>query len=305
MHSMPKSARPTAALCRSLRGSLLILSMVVAAACGDRAAKQAAADSALVKDLALANQQTPVPTFQDTTVAPAPAPATRAKEEPPAPVRTKAAPTHTPPPVQQQVSHAPPPQPVQQPVPAPVVQTPAPAPAAMPAEIGAGSGGTLTSGSKVCTSTNLPGDKLVATLNNAVTGTNGAVIPAGSNVVLEVASASAGQNGQAPQIGFRIRAIVVNDQTYAVSGSVITLDSLQRTKVAAVDPNADKKKVIGGAIAGAILGQMIGHSTKGTVIGAAAGAAAGAAISKSGEKWEGCLPAGAALRVTLNEPIVM
>lgn len=283
-----------------------VTALIVLAACRDKAANdRAAADSALTRDLTLASAPTVQPTFQDTAVAPAPAAAKQRTQEPPAPVRRRAAPqprVEAPRPVAQ---HTLPPQPTPQ----PVVQAsvPAPAPAAAPArgEIGTGTGLSLTSGSKVCTSSNLPGDKIVATLNSAVTGTNGAVIPAGANVVLEVASASAGQNGGTPQITFRIRSIVVNDQTYQVNGNVSTLDSLQRTKVASADPNADKKKVIGGAIAGAILGQMIGHNTKGTVIGAAAGAAAGAAVAKSGEKWEGCLPAGAALRVTLNEPIVM
>lgn len=287
---------------------LAATALVTLAACGDkRANDRAAADSALTRDLTLASAPTVQPTFQDTAVAPAPAAAKQRKEEPPAPapVRRRSAPqprVESPRPVEQ---HTLPPQPVPQ----PVAQAPAPAPmpAAAPArgEIGAGTGFSLTTGSKVCTSSNLPGDKIVATLNNAVTGTNGAVIPAGANVVLEVASASAGQNGGPPQITFRVRSIVVNDQTYSVSANVTTLDSLQRTKVAGADPNADKKKVIGGAIAGAILGQMIGHNTKGTVIGAAAGAAAGAAVAKSGEKWEGCLPAGAALRVSLTEPIVM
>lgn len=294
MNVMPKSARPTAAL----RGSLLVLSMVVAAACGDRAAKnQAAADSTLVKDLALANQQTSVPTFQDTAVAPAPAPASRAKEEPPAPVRVKSAPRRTPRPVPQPVQRAP--EPERAPVPAPVIHVPAASPAPLPAAIGAGSGGTLTSGSKVCTSTNLPGDKLVATLNEAITGTNGAVIPAGSSVVLEVASV----NADNAQITFRVRSVVVNDRTYNVSADVTPQAPLEKSKVASQDNG--KTKVIGGAIAGAILGQMIGHNTKGTIIGAAAGAAAGAAVNKSGEKYEGCLPAGAPLRLTLTAPLVI
>jgi hypothetical protein len=299
MHVLKSSFRLTAALAVG----------ATIAACGDkRANDRAAADSALTRDLTLASAPTVQPTFQDTAVSPAPAAAKQRTEEPPAPtpVRRRAAPkprVEAPRPVEQ---HTLPPQPVAQPVAQAPVSAPAPA-AAAPArgEIGAGSGFSLTSGAKVCTSSNLPGDKIVATLNSAVTGTNGAVIPAGANVVLEVASASAGQNGEPPRIAFRVRSIVVNDQTYQVSGNVATLDSLQRTKVAGADPNADKKKVIGGAIAGAILGQMIGHNTKGTVIGAAAGAAAGAAVAKSGEKWEGCLPAGAALRLTLTEPITM
>jgi uncharacterized membrane protein len=90
-----------------------------------------------------------------------------------------------------------------------------------------------------------------------------------------------------------------------VSGDVSTVSPLEKTKVANGDPNAEKKKVVGGAIAGAILGQMIGHNTKGTIIGAAAGAATGAAISRGGESYEGCLPAGSSLRITLNAPILM
>ena len=70
---------------------------------------------------------------------------------------------------------------------------PAPAPATVPAatpapargEIGSGATFALTNGTKVCTS-NQPGDKIVATLNESVTGSNGAVIPSGSTVVLDV-----------------------------------------------------------------------------------------------------------------------
>jgi YMGG-like Gly-zipper len=188
-----------------------------------------------------------------------------------------------------------------------VAQAPAPVPAAAPArgEIGVGTGFGLTSGAKVCTNTNRAGDKIVATLNSAVTGSNGAVIPAGSTIVLEVASTSSGQNGDGAQINFRIRSLVINDKTYDVNGDVSTVSALEKTKVANGDPNAEKKKVVGGAIAGAILGQMIGHNTKGTIIGAAAGAATGAAISRSGESYEGCLPAGSSLHITLNSPILM
>jgi uncharacterized protein YcfJ len=145
----------------------------------------------------------------------------------------------------------------------------------------------------------------VATVNSAVTGTNGAVIPAGSTVVLEIASVTAGANEESAQITFRVRSVVMNDHTYNVDAQVAPVSGLEKSKVQGQDPNADKKKVIGGAVAGAILGQILGKNTKSTVIGAAAGAAAGAAVAKSGEKWEGCLPEGSPLRVTLNAPIVI
>ena len=185
---------------------------------------------------------------------------------------------------------------------------PAPTPAQMPAatpargEIGSGSTFALTNGTKVCTS-NVPGDKIVATLNESVTGSNGAVIPSGSTVVLEVASVTPGENGSDPKIALRVRSVVVSDKTYSVAGDVTPLAPLDKTKIA--DGGTDKTKVVGGAIAGAILGQMIGHNTKGTLIGAAAGAATGAAVGQKGEQWAACLPAGAPLRLTLSSPIVM
>jgi hypothetical protein len=182
--------------------------------------------------------------------------------------------------------------------------TPAPAtaPAASRGQIGAGTGIVMTSGGRVCTETNRPGDKIVATVNESVNGTNGAVIPSGSKVVLEVASVTPGDQAQ---ILFRVRSIVVNDSLYNVEGTVTPSTPLERVKVANSDANADKKKVIGGAIAGAILGQIIGHNTKGTVIGAATGAAAGAVAAKAGEKYEACLPAGASLHMTLSQPVAM
>ncbi len=279
------------------------LALIAASACADKAAKSGAVDSSLARDLALAGSQTAQPTtFQDTAVSPAPtpAPAAKTRHEEPAPVRTRVAQrpvTQTPRP------EAPPPTPAQ-PAPAPVAQAPAAAPAAAPshAEIGAGTGVALTSGTKVC-STSLPGDKFTATINSPVTGSNGAVIPAGSTVVLEVATS--GQNGDNPQLTFRVRAIVIGDKTYNVSADVQPEASFVKTKVENADPNADKKKVIGGAIAGAILGQIIGHNTKGTVIGAATGAAAGAAASKMSEKYEACLPAGSPMRLTLNSSLVI
>jgi hypothetical protein len=270
------------------------------AACSEHSGNRAATDSSLARDLALAGQQTAQPTFQDTTIAPAPAPAAHTNRDEQTPIRSRVARNprnRAPQPV--------PPSPSPEPVPAPQVQLAGPTPAAIHGVIGAGTGVGLTSGTKVCTSTNLPGDKLAATVNEPITGSNGAVIPAGSTVVLEVASPAAGQNPDPAHIAFRVRSVVINDKTYDVSGDVTTVSPVEKTKVAGTDISDNKGKVIGGAIAGALLGQLIGHNTKGTVIGAAAGAATGAAVAKSGERWESCLPAGAALHLTLNAPVVM
>jgi len=189
----------------------------------------------------------------------------------------------------------------------PSIPTPNPVPAAAPTampsrEIGAGAGIVMTTGGRVCTETNRPGDKIVATIDSPVSGTNGALIPAGSKVVLEIASVTPGDQAH---IDFRVRGLYVNDSLYTATGTVSPTTPLERVKVANPDANADKKKVIGGAIAGAILGQIIGHNTKGTVIGAATGAAAGAVAAKAGEKYENCLPAGASLHMTLGQSVAM
>jgi hypothetical protein len=282
------------------RAGTVALTLFALAAC-NKTDGRAAADSALARDLALASSQTTQPTFQDTAIAPAPTPVQQAKEEPPAPARTRARPKPQPP---KQVVETPAPRPVVNAVTSAPEPTPGPAAAPALASIGSGTGMALTSGSKVCTGTNMPGDKLVATVNEPVTGSNGAVIPAGSSVVLEIASVTPGANGEAAQMTFRVRSVVVNDKTYNVAAEVTPLAPLEKSKVAG-DPNAEKKKVIGGAIAGALIGQMIGHNTKGTIIGAAAGAATGAAVSRSGERWEGCLPAGAPMRLTLSSALII
>ncbi|HEY4219271.1 MAG TPA: YMGG-like glycine zipper-containing protein [Gemmatimonadaceae bacterium] len=286
------------------RASVAAVAFLAAAACSDKSKSTASTDSALAKDLALAGQQTAQPTFQDTAIAPAPTTATVSpKHEAPAPVRSRVSEKPATP-APRPVAHTPQPQPT----PAPVQQAPIPmvaGPAPIPAEIGSGTSVALTSGAKVCTSTNLPGDKIVATVNEPVTGSNGAVIPAGSTVVLEVASVNSGSTADSTAIVFRVKSLVVNDKMYTLAANVSTGGQLEKTKVQGTDPNADKKKVIGGAIAGALIGQLIGHNTKGTIIGAAAGAATGAVVAKSGEKWEGCLPAGAPIHLTLTGPLVM
>jgi hypothetical protein len=282
--------------------------LVMAAAC-NRDRSQVASDSGLARDLSLASsvQQAPA-TFQDTSLAPAPNPPREVER--PAPARERRAREQAQPIVRtlpRPVRRQPPPQ-QSAPVavtPAPSAPAPSPAPVAAHREIGAGATVDLTSTARVCTNTNRPGDKIVATVNSAITGSNGAVIPAGTAVVLEVASVTPGSTADGAQITFRVRSVVIEDKTYDAAADVTSLGTLEKTKVANIDPNADKRKVIGGAIAGAILGQMMGRNTKSTVIGAAAGAAAGAAVAKAGEKWEGCLPQGSPMRLTLNAPIVI
>jgi hypothetical protein len=255
---------------------LLVVAFALTACRGNDSSK---ADSALAADLALASQmQTAQPQFKDTS--PTVAQNQRAPQRIESAPRTRITP---------------------RPPAAPAGETEATASARV---IGPGSSFSLASQQRICTSSNRPGDRFVATLTNPVTGTNGAVIPAGSSVVLEVVALAPGTNGTDGTVRLSVHSVEFNGRSYPVSGEVYTTTDLERTRVM-TDPNADKKKVIGGAVAGAILGRVIGKSTKGTVIGAAAGAATGAAAAKATQSFEGCLPVGGGVRLTLSEALVL
>ena len=186
----------------------------------------------------------------------------------------------------------------------PVAEAPAPgpSPASTAGVIGAGARVGMTTNGRVCTNGLLAGDKFTATVNTATVGTNGAVIPAGATVVLEVASVQVGDPIESSRIQFRVRSIDVNGEARPAEGDVSTLASLDR--VSAPQGN-DRGKVIGGAIAGAVLGRILGGSTKATVIGGAAGAAAGTVAARRGQTGDACLPQGSPLRLTLSRDIVV
>jgi hypothetical protein len=160
----------------------------------------------------------------------------------------------------------------------------------------------LSTRSRVCTNS-LPGDKLVATVTSPVVGDDGAMIPAGSTVVLEVAAVTPGDSPESAQISLRVKSVVLGDEAHTVNGDVAIASDLERGPAAA--NGSDKKKVIGGAIAGAVIGQVMGRDTRSTVIGAAAGAAAGTAAAAATRKYHACLPAGASVRVTTSQPIIL
>lgn len=274
--------------------------LVLAGACSDKS-RQPAPDSALAKDLALAQQVAPAqPQFNDAPIAatkPEPVPVPK-KEAPPAPRPT---PRRDAPPTQAPVARAP------QQTPQPVATTPAPTPA--PAAqapvmgvIGAGSHVGMTTNAKVCAQNLLVGDKLTATVASGVTGANGAAIPVGAAVVLEVASVDKADPIEQSRITFRVRSVDVNGQSQPATGDVANNTPLQRI---GESQNADRNKVIGGAVAGAVLGKIFGKSTKATVIGGAAGAAAGAVAGSRSAPADACLPAGSSLSLTINRDILV
>lgn len=167
--------------------------------------------------------------------------------------------------------------------------------------IAAGTTLDLTSNARVCTNTHKVGDKVNASVSQAVTGSNGAVIPAGATVALEVTQLKRSENiNDDIVMGFAVRSITFNGRTYNTSASVTYA---QVDKVRSDGKGKDAKKVATGAAVGAILGQVIGKDTRGTVTGAAAGAAAGAIGAATTANFEGCVPQGGRFTVSLSEGV--
>jgi hypothetical protein len=168
------------------------------------------------------------------------------------------------------------------------------------ASIAAGTTIALTSGSRVCTNTHRPGDRFTATVTNAVQGSNGAIIPAGSKAVVQVTSVERSENVNDPaRLGLIVQSVQVNGKTYPIDASITSVSTETQRESTKKD---DAKKVIGGAIAGAVIGQILGKDTKSTVIGAATGAAAGTAIAMGTGDYAGCIPTGGNITVRLNSP---
>ncbi|HEU4584673.1 MAG TPA: glycine zipper 2TM domain-containing protein [Gemmatimonadaceae bacterium] len=265
--------------------------LLVVGACSDRGNDNSMSqDTSLSRDLALANSDTAAspqlsdvpsnpPASEPAAAAPAPKPAAP-KPRPSTPKPRPTTPTTTPSGNTQSTAAA--------------------GSEAALASVPAGSQISLTSNDRVCTNTNKVGDRFTATVTNSVTGTNGAVIPAGAKAVIQVADLKRSENATDNiQMVFNVLSLSWNGKTYPVNAAI---DHVDVEKVRNSSTGNDAKKVVGGAVVGAILGQVIGKNTKSTVIGAATGAAAGTAVAMGTANYEGCVPSGGNIRIKLTEP---
>jgi len=260
-----------------------------------------ARDTALSRDLQMAGRDTTVqPQLKDVPATPAAEPA------PPAPAPTRTTPRE----------------------PARTATRPKPAPAkpsapevtasgntvtrntgTAAANAGGGAVGTIASGTslalksntRVCTNTYTVGQTFTASLANAVSGSNGATIPAGADVTLEVTNLKRSENvNDKIVMEFAVKSVTFGGKTYPVSGTVASADV---ERVRNQPKSKDAQKVATGAVVGAIAGQIFGKSTKSTIIGAAAGAAAGGGVAAATSNYEGCVPEGGAIAVDLSAPL--
>ena len=187
--------------------------------------------------------------------------------------------------------------------PAPVVEAPTPstAPATAPGPTRGLASGTSLSGktnAAICSLANRPGDRIVAELAEPVNGPDGATLPAGTPILVEMAPSAADGS-----FVFRVRSVQIHGELVPVQGSVRVGDDVAIAE-RKVSKGGDRGKVMTGAIIGAIAGRVLGGGTRGTVIGAAGGAAAGTIAAARNTQTERCLPAGATLFVTLSAPLI-
>lgn len=269
---------------RRLGASMLLVAVAFGAACKSEAKKgpdstALTADSSLNRDLAMANHDTTAkPQLKDV---PPPAPAEPEHKRPrEAPARAHDVKPSTPKPGAPATA---------------VAAAPEPERTGM---IAAGTTLNLHASDKVCTNTNAVGDHVTATLDGAVSGTNGASIPSGAAVNMTVTRLKRAENtGDSVVIAFAVNSVSFGGHTYPLDG---TVTSMSVNRIRDEPKGKDAQKVAIGAVAGAIAGKLIGHSNKGAVVGGVVGAGAGAAAAAETANFQGCIPSGGSIVVKLN-----
>jgi hypothetical protein len=275
---------------RRLALSLTILLAFSVGACrGTGDDDQLAQDTALNRDLELANRDTAAqPALTDVPATGTPAPTTSAPARATTTTRRTTTPART--------------------TPAPRATTPGNVVTRTPATaerrtgmIPAGTSLAVTSGTRVCTNTHQVGQTFQATVANTVTGSNGSAIPAGATATVEITELRRSNNVNEPVVvGLRVRSVSFGGRTYPVSA---TTASANVETISTATGRRTARNVATGAAVGAIIGQVLGRDTRATVAGAAVGAAAGAAGAAATANAEGCVPVGGRITVTLNSAL--
>ena len=282
-------------------GPLALSSALIFGACSEKKSDTLAQDTSLNRDLQMANQDTTAqPALQDVPTTGTPsttAPITSAPSRVTTRPRSTGTVTRTPPRTTPRTSTPS----------APTTTTTASGNTVTRGSSGsesrlgsipAGSEINLSSNSRVCTNTHKVGQRFSATVSNSVTGSNGATIPAGATATVEITELSRSENANDRiNMGFRVVSVTFGGRTYPIDATT-TYANVDRVRNQ--PKNKDVQKVIGGAAVGAIIGQVLGKDTKSTVIGAATGAAAGTAAAAATANYEGCVPLGGRLTITLD-----
>ena len=290
---------------RHLGASLMLVGLTLLGACGGGEKKSDStaalgADTTLNRDLALAGKDTTAqPQLKDV---PTTAPSANAPAASNAP--TTRTPARTQPRTTQPRTTTPKTEPTSRTTPSGNTET-------RNAPGGAGGGGAVGSiaagttlnahaASRICTNTNAVGDHVTATVENTVSGSNGATIPAGATVNMTVTRLKRSENSNDPIVmEFAVNSVTFGGHTYPIEATVASADV---TRIKDQPQSKDVQKVAVGAAVGAIAGKILGKSTKAAVIGGAAGAAAGAAAASATANYQGCIESGHSIVIKLTAP---
>lgn len=252
------------------RTMIAALTLVAVAACGGRDRGDTATADSLTRDLQLA----PVDSSAELNDRPnASAPATRTPSRPSRPAAQPSAPRAT-------------------------------APASTPAarSLAAGTTLTATTTAEIRSHKNKVGDTVTATVASDVKDASGrVVIPAGSEVTLEVTAIKESENksDKTGTLTLKPTQVSINGQSYPLSASIEGVN----TELQGRGTNAgDIAKPAAGAAIGAVVGRVIGGSSKGAIIGGVLGGAVGAQRAVETKDRDVVLPEGTAVTISLDGP---
>jgi hypothetical protein len=285
---------------------LVIVSLAAITACGDKGSQQASGTPA--REIQLAPSAPAQPQLNDAPIPAAAAPTS--KKPAPKPVQMAKAPQTSEPaqsnvvvrPLNAQDNAAAASAPAPEATPGAAASAPSTPTYPAMGMLNAGTSFAVRPLARVCTNTFKPGDRFTATLSEPVAGSDGAMIPAGSSVVLKVDESTRSENSKdSLKLTFSAVSLRIGQQSYDLTGHVSQTTPLEKVRVQSTTDQA--KKVGVGAVIGAIAGQLLGKNTKSTVIGGAVGAAAGAAVAAGTADYDGCVPTTARLMINLDAPL--
>jgi len=271
------------------RTRLAALTLLALAACGRGEKSDVASADSLNRDLQLAPVDTSAElndrpggdtaTVATTTPAPEPAPAPKPVSKP-----------------------KPKPKPA---APAPAAAAPAaPAPAPAPSSLAAGTSFSAATDAEIRSHKNKVGDEVTATVANDVKDAAGrVVIPAGSQVTLQVTSIKESENkgDTTGTLTLKPTSIAINGVSKPLPASI----SGVTTKLEGRGTNAgDIAKVGVGTGVGAVVGRVIGGSSKGAIIGGIIGGAVGTQRAIETKDRDVVLPQGTSVTLTLDDKLV-
>ncbi len=145
------------------------------------------------------------------------------------------------------------------------------------------------------------GDAFTARVDADVKDASGhVVIPAGSTVHGTISEIKPGGASTDGTLKLAVTSVTVRGESYPIQATVASAATVRQGRGVT---GKEAAKVGVGAAAGAIVGRIVGKDTKGAVIGGVAGAAAGAGVAAATRTVDVVLPAGAAVKITLDQPL--